>query len=99
LKSHSAAETLLALLLLTTLGILLQGYHPGAEDDGVYLTAIKKDLNPSLYPHDSDFFMVQLQATGFDNLVAGSVRLTHLPLGGVLLAWQFISTFLLLWPP
>jgi hypothetical protein len=97
LKSHSAAETLLALLLLTTLGILLQGYHPGAEDDGVYLTAIKKDLNPSLYPHDSDFFMVQLQATGFDNLVAGSVRLTHLPLGGVLLAWQFISTFLLLW--
>jgi hypothetical protein len=97
LKSHSAAGSLLVLLLLTTLGILLQGYHPGAEDDGVYLSAIKKDLNPSLYPHDSDFFMVQLQATCFDNLVAGSVRLTRLPIGIVLLSWQFISTFLLLW--
>lgn len=97
MKSHSAARTLVVLLLLTTLGILLQGYHPGAEDDGVYLSAIKKDLNPALYPHDSDFFMLQLQATGFDNLIAGSVRLTHLPIGVVLLGWQFVSTFLLLW--
>ena len=97
MKNHAAATTLLVLLLLTTLGILLQGYHPGAEDDGVYLSAIKKDLHPALYPHDSDFFMVQLQATIFDNLVAGSVRLTHLPLEAMLLGWQFASTFLLLW--
>ncbi|MGA9043010.1 MAG: DUF6798 domain-containing protein [Terriglobales bacterium] len=88
---------MLVLLLLTALGMLVQGYHPGAEDDGVYLSAIKKDLNPTLYPHDSDFFMLQLQATVFDKVVAGSVRLTHLPLGIALLGWQFISTFLLLW--
>jgi hypothetical protein len=97
LKNYSAAGTLLVLLLLTTLGILLQGYHPGAEDDGVYLSAIKKDLNPALYPHDSDFFMLQLQATAFDNLAADSIRLTRLPTGVVLLGWQFASTFLLLW--
>ncbi len=97
MKNHSAGKTLLVLLLLTMLGILLQGYHPGAEDDGVYLSAIKKDLNPALYPHDSDFFMLQLQATVFDKVVAGSVRLTHLPVGVALLAWQFVSTFLLLW--
>ena len=97
MKNYSAGRTLLVLLLLTTLGILLQGYHPGAEDDGVYLSAIKKDLNPALYPHDSDFFMLQLQATVFDKVVAGSVRLTHLPIGIALLGWQFISTFLLLW--
>ncbi len=87
----------MVLLVLTTLGMLVQGYHPGAEDDGVYLSAIKKDLNPTLYPHDSDFFMLQLQATVFDKMVAGSVRLTHLPLGAALLGWQFLSTFLLLW--
>jgi hypothetical protein len=97
LKNHAAATILLVLLLLTTLGILIQGYHSGAEDDGVYLSAIKKDLHPALYPHDSDFFMVQLQATIFDNLVAGSVRLTHLPFEAMLLGWQFVSTFLLLW--
>jgi hypothetical protein len=97
LENHAAGRILLVLLLLTTLGILLQGYHSGAEDDGVYLSAIKKDLHPALYPHDSDFFMVQLQATIFDNLVAGSVRLTRLPFEAMLLGWQFVSTFLLLW--
>ncbi|MGA2992551.1 MAG: hypothetical protein ABSD88_18940, partial [Candidatus Korobacteraceae bacterium] len=51
------------LLLLTTLAFLVQGYHPGWEDDGVYLSAIKKQLHPQLYPYDSDFFQVQLQAT------------------------------------
>jgi hypothetical protein len=85
------------LLLLTALGMLVQGYHPGAEDDGVYLAAIKNDLNPALYPHDADFFRVQLQATIFDKLIAGSVRLTHLPVGSAILAWQFISVLLILW--
>jgi hypothetical protein len=41
-----------ALLLLTGLGFLVMGYHPGAEDDGIYVTAVKSDLNSSLFPHD-----------------------------------------------
>jgi len=35
---------------------------PGAEDDGVYLSAVKADLNPALFSHDADFFRLQLQA-------------------------------------
>jgi hypothetical protein len=77
--------------------MLIQGYHPGVEDDGVYLPAIKKNLDPALYPHDSDFFQVQLQATVFDKLLAASVRISHLGVGWTLLLWQFVSILLLLW--
>ncbi len=84
------------LALLTALGILIAGYHPGAEDDGVYLAAIKRDLNPVLFPHDSDFFAVQLQATIFDKVVAASVRASHLPVGWVIFGWHFITIFLVL---
>jgi hypothetical protein len=97
MKHHLATKTLILLLGLTVFAILIQGYHPGVEDDGVYLAAIKKDLNPALYPYDADFFRLQLQATIFDKLIAASVRLTHLPLGVAILLWQFASVFLLLW--
>jgi len=97
MKDHSAARTLLLLVGVTLAAFLVQGYHPGVEDDGVYLAAIKKDLNPTLYPNDADFFRVQLQATIFDKLIAGSVRLTHLTVGGMALLWQFVSVALILW--
>jgi hypothetical protein len=97
MKDHSAAKILIILFVLTLLALLVHGYHPGAEDDGVYLPAIKHDLNPALYPHDSDFFTLQLQATVFDKLVAGSIRLSRLPLPLVILAWHFLGIFLILW--
>jgi hypothetical protein len=97
MKDHSAAKILIILFVLTLLALLVHGYHPGAEDDGVYLPAIKHDLNPALYPHDSDFFTLQLQATVFDKLVAGTIRLSHLPLPVVILAWHILVIFLILW--
>jgi len=72
------------------------GYHPGIEDDGVYLTAIKSDLNPVLYPHDSAFFRVQLQATMFDKWVAAFIRSTHIPVSVTELLFQFISILLII---
>ena len=47
-------------------GFVVMGYHPGVEDDGVYLAAIKSDLDPALFPHDSAFVKLQLKATLFD---------------------------------
>ncbi len=85
------------LALLSALAILIQGYHPGLEDDAFYLAAIKRDLHPSLFPHDADFFRVQFQATVFDKLIAFSVRWSHIPLGWGILLWQFGATFLILW--
>ncbi len=87
----------MALLLLAAFAILVQGYHPGLEDDAFYLAAIKQNLNPSLFPHDADFFRVQFQATVFDKLIAFSLRWTHVPLAWGILFWQWGVTFLILW--
>ena len=86
-------KNLLTTLLLTLLAFLVMGYHPGLEDDSFYLAAIKRDLNPALFPHDSEFFRVQFQATIFDKLIALSVRVTHLPLAWVTLLWQLLAIF------
>jgi hypothetical protein len=85
------------ILLLTTLGFLVMGYHPGLEDDAVYLSAVKADLNPSLFPHDSEFFRLQMQATLFDGWMAHFVRWTGIPLAWAELFWQFASLFVILW--
>ena len=76
--------------------MVVMGYHPGLEDDGVYLTAVKSDLNPALYPHDSEFFRVQLQATLFDKVVAGFIRITHLPVAQTEFFFQFASIMLII---
>jgi len=67
------------------------GYHPGIEDDGIYLSAVKSNLNPALYPKDSDFFRLQTQGTLFDECVAGFVRFTHVPVAVTSLIWQLLS--------
>jgi hypothetical protein len=91
-----SATNLALIALLTVFAFLVMGYHPGLEDDAFYLAAIKKNLNPALFPHDSDFFTVQFQATIFDKLVAFSVRLSHLPLAWVALIWQLGAIFFVL---
>ncbi len=94
---RTTVKNLALLLLLTALAILVQGYHPGLEDDAFYLAAIKRNLNPALFPHDSDFFRLQFQATIFDKLIAASIRWSHLPLDWGIFFWQFAVTFLILW--
>jgi hypothetical protein len=73
------------------------GYHPGLEDDGIYLTAVKAHLNPALYPHNSDFFRLQTQATVFDSTMAGVVRVTRIPVDWAELLCQLVSIFAILW--
>lgn len=77
--------------------VLVEGYHPAIEDDTVYLPAIKMNLHPELYPSDSPFFRLQMQATVFDKLIAGSVRLTHVPLDWTVLFWHVGTILLVLW--
>jgi len=84
------------LVALTVLALVILGYHPGLEDDAFYLAAIKQRLNPALFPHDADFFRLQFQATLFDRLIAGSVRLTHIPLEWAVLLWQFAAVLAIL---
>jgi hypothetical protein len=88
----------LCLLLLLSLGALLvEGYHPGVEDDAVYLSAIQRRLDPALYPHDSQLFTLQMQASVFDKMMAGWVRVTHIPVPASELTGQFLAALFLLW--
>lgn len=86
----------LLIIGFSLLALLVMGYHPGLEDDGVYLAAVKSDLNPALYPHDSEFFRLQLQATLFDKAVAGFIRLSHIPVAQTELLLQFVSILLII---
>ena len=89
-------RTIAVLLFLTLFGIFLQGYHPGAEDDGIYLSAIKRDLNPRLYPFNADFITLQGKATIYDKVIATATRSTHVPVGYVCLILQVMGILLLL---
>lgn len=93
----AAMHEALGILLFTLVGFAVMGYHPGLEDDGVYLAAVKADLRPALYPHDADFFRVQLQATLFDRGMAGFVRATGISVSWAELLWQLVSLYLTLW--
>jgi hypothetical protein len=97
LKRINSLFDLVLILVLSVAGFAVMGYHPGAEDDSVYLSAVKADLQPGLYPHDSDFFRLQLQATEFDVWMAHFVRATGISVAWAELLWQFLSLFLILW--
>jgi len=86
---------ILLILAFSLIGFVVMGYHPGIEDDSVYLSAVKSNLNPALFPHDAEFFRVQLQATFFDSWVAGFVHLTHVPVAWTELLWQLVSIVLI----
>lgn len=84
-------------LFFTLLGFLVMGYHPGLEDDGIYLSAVKARLHPALFPYNADFFRLQLQATVFDGFMANFVRWTGMPIAWAELFWQLASLFAILW--
>ncbi len=97
MKRHNFLADFLLILVFTVLGFAVMGYHPGAEDDGVYLTAVKADLNPNLFPHDAAFFQLQMHSSAFDTWMAHFVRLTGTPVAWAELLWQLTSIFLVLW--
>jgi hypothetical protein len=81
---------------LAIAAILVHGYHPAIEDAEIYTPGILKVLHPSLFPYNVEFFESHAHMTFFPQLIAGSLRVTHLPLSAALLAWHFLSIFLLL---
>jgi hypothetical protein len=83
------------LLLLTFAALLIHGYHVGVEDQEVYLAAIKKDLDPSLYPVNSVFFTEQMKASLFVQAVAETIRVLHSEEWALFL-WHLGSIYLIL---
>jgi hypothetical protein len=91
-----AAPPWLVCLLLSFAALLIHGYHPYAEDAGIYIPAIKKQLDPTLYPHASEFFMLPAHWSVFTRSIAESARVTHLDLAYVLLLCYMGCLFLTL---
>jgi hypothetical protein len=70
---------------LTAAAVLVHGYHPYAEDGGVYLPEIKRLLDPGLYPHGAEFVVGHLRYSLFAPMVAGLVHESRLSVEMVLL--------------
>ena len=96
MRARTWLRDALALSFLALSAILLQGYHYGFEDQAIWLPAIKKFLNPSLYPHDSIFFLAQTRFSHFPQLMASFIKLTSLPTDLSVFLWHLFSIFLVL---
>jgi hypothetical protein len=70
---------------LTLLALPLHGYHPYAEDGGLYIAGIKRLLDPTLYPHSAAFVLEPMRYSIFAPLVAALTRISHLSLAWILL--------------
>ncbi len=77
-------------------GVLVNGYHYGIEDMGIYLPAIKKLIDPALYPYDANFFLLFIRWTTFHQTVAAAVRILHISLESLLFCLQMIGVFFVL---
>jgi len=96
LTHTSKWQVAVGLLLLTVGALAIHGYHPYAEDAEIYLPGIEKNLHPELFPVGAEFFESHAGLTLFPNLIAASVRLTHLPFDYALFGWHLGAIFLLL---
>jgi hypothetical protein len=81
---------------ITALAVLVHGYHLGVDDAAIYVPAIKRVADPTLYPFGAEFFMSHAHLSFFPELIGGSAWLTHLPIDVVIFAWHVASVFLLL---
>jgi hypothetical protein len=90
---RTSVREMLLLLAMTAGAVVLHGYHGGAEDAEVYLPGVLKNLNPALYPRNSEFFGSHAGMTLYPVLVAGSIRLSHLPTATVMLLWHLATIF------
>jgi hypothetical protein len=88
-----ASNAYVGCLSLSAVTFLLLGYHPFAEDAGMYICAVKRILHPGLYAAAAPFVDAYVHRTAFPWLLASLVRLSGLPLEWVM----FLAQATLLW--
>lgn len=82
---------------LSMAALLVHGYHPYAEDGGVYVPEIKRLIDPALYPRSAEFVVGHLRYSLFAPMMAGVVRVSHLRLDTVLFAAYLASFWMVLY--
>jgi hypothetical protein len=90
-------QLVLLLTILTGVVLLVHGYHPYANDAGIYVAGVRKLLNPLLYRTDAPFVVAHTRLSIFAHVLAALVRVTRLPLSWVLLVAHLFSIYLFLW--
>jgi hypothetical protein len=86
----------LSLAALTPAILLLHGYHPFADDAGIYTAGIRKLADPSLYRPDAAYVLAHTRLSIFAHMLAVIVRTTQAPLDFLLLLTYLASIFLFL---
>jgi hypothetical protein len=86
-----------ALTVITLLSFLLLGYHPFAEDAGIYRSGINLALDPALYPASGLFILAHMHHTLFPYFFALVTQTLHLPLAWILLCAHVALLWLLLY--
>lgn len=91
-----ALPTPAILALLTGAAMLVHGYHPYAEDAGIYVAGVKLAMRPTLYPAGREFIAAHTGWSVFAPFMAGLTRATGLPLEWVLFFAQIVSVWMVL---
>jgi hypothetical protein len=94
--NFTSAKQFASLLLLTFLAVAVHGYHLGADDAAIYVPAIKRVVDPALYPFGAEFFLSHAHLSLFSDIVGQSARFTHIPVDAVIFLWHLACVFLLL---
>jgi hypothetical protein len=89
MREHAFAVPLVTGLTLFALAI--DGYHPYAEDGGLYIAGVKRLLDPNLYPHETAFVLEPTRLSLFAPFIAGLARMGHIGLPLLLLATHLAS--------
>lgn len=76
--------------------VLVEGYHLGADDAAIYVPAIRKAADPSLYPFGEEFFQIQAGWSVVPKLMGVSARLAHVPVDLAIFLWHVASIYLFL---
>jgi hypothetical protein len=81
---------------LAAVGICIHGYHPYAEDAGLYLPGIKRLLHHDLYPQLTDFVTAQSRFSIFATAISGLISLSHFRVMTVMFMLYCATTWLTL---
>jgi hypothetical protein len=76
---------------LTALALVVHGFHPFAEDGGLYLAGVKRVLDPTLYASGPEFVLGHLRFSLFAPMVAWLVRASGMSLETALLTLHLVS--------